>query len=104
MYRADSVAKTIGSLGYLVAIICSISMAMLPRAKFIESVIRNIFVVCLAAAVSILGLWCARQAKIHTQLPSNPTLYNPSAAAVAAVFVFFNVYISNVVRAVTRSI
>jgi hypothetical protein len=102
MYRADSVARTFGSLGYLITIISSLSFAMQPRAKFIEGLFRNLILTCLAVPVAILGLWSARQAKHHTQSAANPGSYNSSAAAVSAVFLFFNVYASNAFRAVYR--
>src|SRR5271169_6660149 len=67
IYRADSVSKDIGSLGYLVAIIASLSFAMQPRSKFIQSLIRNIIFTCAAVPFTIFGLWCAREAKHHTE-------------------------------------
>ena len=101
MYRSKSVALDIGSLGYLIAIISALSFAMQPRAKFLQSLFRNILFTCIAVPFTILGLWCARQAKNHTQPPGSHALYNSSAAAVSAIFLFFNVFIVNVFRAVT---
>ena len=100
MYRATSVATDIGSLGYLVAIISSLSFAMQPRAKFLQSLFRNILFTCAAVPFTILGLWCSRQAKSHTQTPGSPALYNSSAAAVCAIFLFVNVFAVNAFRAV----
>jgi hypothetical protein len=100
MYRAKAVSDDIGSLGYVVAIISSVSFAMLPRAKFLQSLIRNILFTCLAVPFTILGLWAARQAKTNTQSPGSNALYNPSAAAVSAIFLFVDVYIANSIRAV----
>ena len=100
MYRSKSVALEIGSLGYLIAIISSLSFAMQPRAKFLQNLFRNILFTCVAAPMSILGLWCARQAKNHTQPPGSKALYNSSAAAVSAIFLFFNAFIANAFRAV----
>jgi hypothetical protein len=74
---------------------------MQPRAKFLQGLFRNILFTCIAVPFTILGLWCARQAKNHTQPPGSQTLYNSSAAAVAAIFLFFNVFIANAFRAVT---
>jgi hypothetical protein len=101
MYRATPVALNIGSLGYIVAIIASLSFAMQPRAKFLEGLFRNILFSCIATPISILGLWCARQAKYHTEPPRSQAAYNPSSAAVCAVFLFFNVFVVNVMRAVS---
>lgn len=103
MYRSETVAHEIGSLGYLVAIVASLSFAMQPRAKFLQNIFRNILFACVATSFAILGLWCARQAKIHTQPPTTNAPYNSSAAAISAIFLFFNVYIANACRAVTLS-
>jgi ABC-type xylose transport system permease subunit len=99
-YRAGAVADTLGSLGYLIAIVASISMAMMPRAKFLQQLIRNIVFVCAAVPYVILALYCARQARNNTQAPGDTNPYNSSAAAVCAIYLFFNVYIANSIRAV----
>ena len=100
MYRSKPVALEIGSLGYLVAIVSSLTLAMQPRAKFLQNLFRNILFTCIAVPFTILGLWCAREAKIHSQPPGSQALYNSSAAAVSAVFLFVNVFIANSFRAV----
>lgn len=100
MYRAQPVADTLGSLGYLVAIISSISFAMMPRAKFFQTLVRNILFVCASVPYNILALYCARVARNHTQAPGDTNRYNSSAAAVSALFLFFIVYVINAVRAV----
>jgi Putative ER transporter, 6TM, N-terminal len=100
MYRAQSVADTLGSLGYLVAIVSSISFAMTPRAKFFQQLIRNIVFVCASVPYTILALYCARVARDNTQAPGDTSRYNSSAAAVSAIFLFFNVYVANSLRAV----
>lgn len=100
MYRADSVAQSIGSLGYLVAIVSSLSFAMQPRARFMQSLIRHILFTCVAVPFTIFGLWCAREAKNNSQPAGSKALYNSSAAAVCAIFLFFNVFVVNAFRAV----
>ena len=100
MYESGVVSNYFGSLGYLVVIISSLTFAMMPRGKFIESVIRNIFFTCLAVPVTIFGLWCCRQAKLNTQPPGSTAAYNSSAAAVAATFLFFSIFAINSFRAV----
>jgi hypothetical protein len=101
MYQATPVAREFGSLGYLVTIISSLSFAMQPRAKFFEGLLRNLFFTCLAVPLTILALWCAKQAKLHTQPPGSTALYNSSAAAVSATFLFANVFAVNSFRAVS---
>jgi hypothetical protein len=100
MYQASPVAQVFGSSGYLVAVIASLSFAMQPRAKFLKSLILNILVTCVAVAFTILGLWCSRQAQLNTQSPGSTEVYNSSAAAVSAIFLFFSVFAANSLRAV----
>ena len=100
MYRSTAVALNFGNLGYIITIISSLSFAMQPRSKFIQSLFRHLVFTLIGVAVSLLGLWSARQAKNHTQSPNNPAIYNPNAAAVCAVFLFFNVFAANAFRSV----
>jgi Putative ER transporter, 6TM, N-terminal len=100
MYRAQPVADTLGSLGYLVAIISSISFAMAPRAKFFQQLIRHILFTCASVPYGILALYCARVARDNTQAPGDTNRYNSSAAAISAIFLFFNVWVANSLRAV----
>jgi hypothetical protein len=100
MYQATPVAELFGSLAYLISLVASICFANMPRAKFLQNLVRHIFFVCFAAAMAILGLWCVHEAKVHTQPPGSTDQYNSSAAAVSAVFLFFNVYLMNAFRAV----
>jgi hypothetical protein len=89
-----------------------ISLAMLPRAKFIQGLILNMFAVAFAAAFGMLVVYSAIKARIHTtpaRKPApttgnlNPAVtaslssvpYNSSASAVAAVWLFFLVSISS---------
>jgi hypothetical protein len=105
MFRSQAVADNYGSFGYLVSIAALLSFANLPRARFFEGLLRNILGACLACPVSIFGLWCSREAKNNTGGPTSPTNpYNASAAAVCAVFLFFNVLFASAFRAVWCSI
>ena len=101
MYRSSAVADEIGSLGYLVAMIAALSFAMMPRARFIQALLRNMLFACLGCPFAILGLWSARQARNHTQPAGDHGQYNSSAAAVSAIFLFVNVFIGNAFRAVS---
>lgn len=100
MYQATPVAREFTSSGYIIAVIASLSFAMQPRAKFFQGLITNVFLTCLGVAITIFGLWCSRQAQLNTQSPGSTELYNSSAAAVSAVFLFFNVFAVNSFRAV----
>jgi len=98
------------TLGYLVSIMALLSGCILPRAKFVQSMLISIFFTCLGAAVALLQIRCAVSARQHTTPTPAPTSvgesgsaqaaeYNSSASAVAAVFMFMTIYIANVVRA-----
>lgn len=96
-YQATPVADTFTTLGYLVAIASLLSMPILPRAKFIENMILNVFTICLSAAVSVLANWTAQQARLHTQGPQ-PSVYNSSQAAVCAIWLMFQIFLINYFR------
>jgi len=96
------VAQEFGAQTYIVAIVASLCFSFQPRAKFIQTLLQNLLLSCLAACIALLGLWCARQAKVHTQSPGNTNPYNSSAAAVSAIFCFFNLFAINAFRAVCR--
>jgi hypothetical protein len=56
-YQADSVAKTFSSLGYLVPIITVLSVAIMPRAKFLQTLILNTLGICIGSvSVPLFGL------------------------------------------------
>jgi hypothetical protein len=102
MYQATPVAHYFGSQSYIIAIVSTLSLAMEPRARFLRNLFINLFFYCLAAGITCLGLWSARQAKLHTQSLSNSNSYNSSAAAVSAIFLFLNLFAINAFRAVCR--
>ena len=110
MYESTSVADTYSTLGYVIAIMASLSLPMLPRAKFIQTMSLNIILTCLSAAVTLLQIYCATQARAHTTPPAPPTSkgpspgtflapYNSSASAVCAIWLFVQMYAINVARA-----
>ncbi len=65
IYQADSVAKFYGNFGYLIAIVSFISLPILPRAKFLQSLLLDLIAVCLATAVSMLGVWSGVRLENH---------------------------------------
>ncbi len=103
-------ARTFSTLGYLVSIISVLSLCIMPRAKFIQTIFLNIVGICIGAAVASLAIFCAVKAREHTTHrgqatangPSPGTMvseYNSSASAVCGVWLFFNIYFSNALRA-----
>ena len=110
IYESTSVANVFSTLGYLVAIMSVLSFAILPRSKFIQTMLLNILGVCIGAAMALLQSYCSVQARLHTTpVPSASSPgpspgaavsgYNSSAAAVCAIWLFFNIYVVNTLRA-----
>ena len=48
-YQADSVAETYTTLGYLVSIVSVLGMPIMPRAKFIQTLLLNILGICIGS-------------------------------------------------------
>ena len=100
MYQATAVAKTYTTIGYLIPIVSLLSMPILPRAKFLQNLFLNVIAVCTGAALSMLGIFCVIKARENTSGPKTPpTAYNSSASAVAAVWLFFIIWLLNSCRA-----
>ena len=111
LYQWDAFAAHFSTIGYLVAIMSILSFATMPRAKFIQTMTLNIFGICVGAAVALLEIYCAVQARANTAPPQPmPTGgapspgaqvagYNSSASAVCAIWLFFNIYVVNLMRA-----
>ena len=110
IYQSTPVAKLYSTLGYLVAIMSVLSFAILPRSKYIQTTLLNVIGVCIGAAIALLEIYCSVQARAHTSPPVKATgngpspgaavaSYNSSASAVSAIWLFFNIYIVNALRA-----
>jgi hypothetical protein len=100
MYQSPTVAAHYTTLGYLIAIMTILGFPIMPRGKFIQTMTLNILGVCLGAAVNLLALYTATQARINTASPSAPpTAYNSSASAVCAIWFMFQIYLVNYLRA-----
>ena len=104
MYQSDAIASHYSTLGYLVAITSILGFCIMPRGKFIQTMSLNILAVCFAAAMNLLALYTAVQARIHTTPPgaapqSTGVPYNSSASAVCGIWLFVQTYAINAVRA-----
>ncbi|KIX08477.1 uncharacterized protein Z518_03133 [Rhinocladiella mackenziei CBS 650.93] len=109
-YQSDSWARQYSTLGYLIAIISFLSLPILPRAKFFQSLFVDLISICLAAAMSLLSIRCAVSARQSTTSASSSTTtgssgstpslqYNAAASVSACTWLFFNLYLANTVRA-----
>ena len=110
-YQATPVADVYGTVGYLIPIVSIVGTSFLPRAKFIQTLIFNLLFVCVAACLSLLMVYTAVKARQNTEsttksssvgspVPGVQTFtYNSSASAVCAIWLFFEIYLVNSVRA-----
>ena len=110
IYQSTSFAEIYSTLGYLVAILSVLCFAILPRSKFIQTVVLNLIAICFGSAIALLGIYCSVQARAHTTPAPSPTSngpspgaaltgYNSSASAVCAIWLFFSIYFANTLRA-----
>ncbi|KAK4167698.1 hypothetical protein QBC43DRAFT_202945 [Cladorrhinum sp. PSN259] len=103
MYQARAVSSYFITVGYLIPIVSILGLTVLPRGKFLMNLLLNVLAVSFGSAVSMLALWSAIKAREHTTPPgTQPTpipAYNSSQSAVCGVWLFFNIWFGNVVRA-----
>ena len=114
LYQSTAFADHYSTLGYLVAIMSILSFGIMPRAKFVQTMLFNIIGICIGFCITLLSIFCSVQARAHTTPPlstgpksstggpspgASVAPYNSSASAVCAIWLFFNIYISNTLRA-----
>ncbi|KAF1847175.1 uncharacterized protein K460DRAFT_278651 [Cucurbitaria berberidis CBS 394.84] len=100
MQQADNVAKVYSTLGYLVAIISILGFCIMPRAKFLQTMTMNIIATCFGSAVALLMVWSGVKAREHTTTPgAPPQRYNSSQSVVLGVWLFFQIYAVNALKA-----
>ncbi|KAI5275458.1 hypothetical protein E4T47_01489 [Aureobasidium subglaciale] len=113
-YQATNFAETYTTLGYLVGVVSILSFPIMPRSKFFQTWFLNMLSACFAACIALLAIYCAVQARLHTETrvrtggpgtsgtpaPGAATsTYNSSAAAVSGIWLFFEIWIINTMRA-----
>lgn len=99
IYQSPAVAQHYTTLGYMVAIMTILGLPIMPRGKFIQTMSLNVLGVCLGAAVNLLALYTATQARLNTTPPGTPpTAYNSSASAVCAIWLMVQIYLVNYLR------
>jgi hypothetical protein len=100
MLQATDVAQEYTTLGYLVAIISILGFCIMPRAKFIQTMSMNIIGTCVGSAIALLTVWSGVKARQHTTDPTAPPQrYNSSQSAVLGVWLFFQIYLINTLKA-----
>lgn len=109
MYQSTAISSYFRTLGYLIPIISVLCVPILPRAKFVQLFALNLIAMCLGAAVSLLIIWSSIQARNNTSSAASPTTslgpppYNSSQSAVCGVWLFFNIWAANFMRAALPS-
>lgn len=99
IYQCNTIAKRFTTVGYIMAMVSFFSMAMLPRAKYLEALVLNILATCIGSALSLLAMWCGIKARQHTTIPGSNAMYNSSQAAVCGIWFFFSQWAAGTVRA-----
>jgi hypothetical protein len=93
-------------------VVSILGVCILPRAKFLQSLVINVLFICIAIACAILAMYTAVKARQHTtpkaatakpppSVSSNSLIqvpYNSSASVVAATWLFICTYAVNVAR------
>jgi len=106
-YEGGSYANIYTTLGYLVAIISHLSLAIQPRAKFLQSMVISVLFVCSGAAMALLQIQCVVAARATptggmttgSSGSQQALAYDASANTVAGLFLFFWVFVANYVKA-----
>ena len=110
IYQSDAVAAEYSSLGYLIPIISVITITIMPRGKFLQTLFLNVLALSVGAALGLLILYSGVQARINTSGPltaeelaaykatSRPP-YNSSQSAVLAIWLAFSIWLINMLRA-----
>ncbi|PKS04890.1 hypothetical protein jhhlp_008254 [Lomentospora prolificans] len=88
--------------GYFAVLLSIAAQSLYPRAKFLKILSISIISSALSFALCCLGIFCAVKAREHNNAASiqgKYFTYNPDAAAVSGVFLFFMIWIGNTFRA-----
>lgn len=108
-YQSNAWAYQYTTLGYLIGVMTQLSIVIQPRAKFIQTMVVQVLLICLAAALAVLASYCTIRARINSEGFTGPgtggpgtsgsasrgaqtTTYNSSASAVAGIWLFVEIY------------
>lgn len=108
IYQAPAVRNLLSTLGYLCGIISVLSLALLPRGKFLQNLTLSLLTASVGSAMGMLITWSSVQARLNTSnleemyayiAANGRAPYNSSQSAVCAVWLCFNIWAANTVRA-----
>lgn len=108
IYQAPAIRTLLTTLGYLVGVISVLSLVPLPRGKFIQNMTLNLLCAAVGGAMATLIAWSSVQARLNTSnledlakyiQENGRAPYNSSQSAVCGVWLFFNIWLANTIRA-----
>lgn len=110
IYQSTAFSQQYSTLGYLVPVVSVMTVAVMPRGKFIQTLTLNVLSVSFGAALALLVLYSGVQARAHTSGPLTPAElaayqatgrppYNSSQSAVCAIWLVFSIWLINMIRA-----
>ena len=103
MYQAQPFTDIFSTLNTLVPIIALCCPYTMPKAQFLQALWLNLIFTVLACAMSFLGAYTCIRARLMSEDTPASDHYNSSASAVCAIFLFFNIYTINAMRAAIPS-
>lgn len=115
-YQSTAWSQQYTTIGYLIGVVAVLSLVIQPRAKFLQSMLINIFCATMGTCIALLACYCtvkARQNSIRDVDPgtggpgtsgtpasgAQTAPYNSSASAVAGVWLFLWIFLISVIRA-----
>jgi hypothetical protein len=94
LYQIHAFAEYYTTLGYLVIIMAILSMANMPRAKFLQMLVVTISFALFAAALSMLAIYCCVRAR-----DGDVAAYSSSASAIGALWLIIQIFMMSALRA-----
>ncbi|PGH11059.1 hypothetical protein AJ79_05101 [Helicocarpus griseus UAMH5409] len=102
IHQSSAVADITENYAYLAVLMAVISQTLRPRAMFVKIMLFNLIATGMAAGLSTLGMYSAIQARKHTTPPDASEAvkngHNSSQCAVAAIWLIFDIWLSNTLR------
>ncbi len=108
-YRSDAFSGEYTTLGYLIAIMATLTLAMQPRAKFLQAMFLSCLMVCTGAAVALLQIQTCVSARARNGPPGpsragssgsqQSVQYSAAASVTAGAWMMFTVYVANALKA-----
>ncbi|KUI65028.1 hypothetical protein VM1G_01178 [Cytospora mali] len=108
IYQSAAVMRALTTLGYLVGVISVFSLAVMPRGKFFQTLILNCLACGFGSGMAMLVAYTGVRARLNTSdlqelaaylQEHGQAPYNSSQSAVCAVWLVFNIWFINTIRA-----